>query len=109
MPDRLPPARYDQLYGLLCQSGVSVCRDGHSYERLSDMRAALRGLRPGAERLSEHAAAAVDCRHAAQGQLAGSGQAARADEAANPASAQANPARQTPQTIATLVDDHHEF
>src|SRR5271165_5933686 len=38
-PDRLPPERYEQLYTLLCQGGVSVCRDGHSYERLSEMRA----------------------------------------------------------------------
>ena len=27
-PDRLPPERYEQLYNLLCQSGVKVCRDG---------------------------------------------------------------------------------
>src|ERR1700691_2112668 len=43
IPDRRPPARYDQLYNLLCQSGVSVCRDGHSYERLRDMRALYEG------------------------------------------------------------------
>ncbi len=40
---------------------------------------ALRGLRGDAKQLSVHAAAAVDCRPAAQGQLAGSGQAAGAD------------------------------
>ena len=49
--DRLPPARYDQLYGLLCQSGVSVCRDGRSYERLRDMRALSEGY---AEALSDY-------------------------------------------------------
>jgi hypothetical protein len=42
-PDRLPAERYEQLYSLLCQSGVSVCRDGHSYERLRDMRALYEG------------------------------------------------------------------
>jgi hypothetical protein len=42
-PDRLPAERYEQLYNLLCQSGVSVCRDGHSYERLRDMRALYEG------------------------------------------------------------------
>ena len=41
--DRLPEARYNQLYTLLCQSGVSVCRDGHSYERLRDMRQLYEG------------------------------------------------------------------
>ena len=28
LPDRLPQEKYEELYGLLCQSGVSVCRDG---------------------------------------------------------------------------------
>lgn len=43
MPDRLPPEKYEELYGLLCQSGVSVCRDGHSYERLRDLRELYEG------------------------------------------------------------------
>jgi hypothetical protein len=42
-PDRLSLKRYEQLYDLLCKSGVSVCRDGHSYERLRDMRALYEG------------------------------------------------------------------
>jgi hypothetical protein len=50
-PDRLPPARYQQLYELLRQSGVSVCRDGQSYERLSQLRALYEGY---AEALSGH-------------------------------------------------------
>jgi hypothetical protein len=51
MPDRLPPERYEQLYGLLCQSGVSVCRDGHSYERLRNLRSLYEGY---ASALSDH-------------------------------------------------------
>jgi hypothetical protein len=50
-PDRLPPERYQQLYDLLCQSGVSVCRDGQSYERLRDLRALYEGY---AEALSDY-------------------------------------------------------
>jgi hypothetical protein len=42
-PDRLSRERYEQLYELLCKSGVSVCRDGHSYDRLRDMRALYEG------------------------------------------------------------------
>ena len=42
-PDRLPPERYDQLYKLLCQGGVSVCRDGNSIERLRTMRGLYEG------------------------------------------------------------------
>jgi hypothetical protein len=50
-PDRLPVERYNQLYDLLCQSGVSVCRDGHSYERLRELRELYEGY---AEALSQY-------------------------------------------------------
>jgi hypothetical protein len=42
-PDRLPPERYEALYNALCQSGVSVCRDGNSPQRLREMRALYEG------------------------------------------------------------------
>jgi len=51
IPDRLPQERYEQLYQLLCQSGVSVCRDGESYDRLRNLRALYEGY---AAALSEH-------------------------------------------------------
>lgn len=51
LPDRLPPERYEQLYQLLCKSGVSVCRDGQSYERLRNLRALYEGY---AAALSNH-------------------------------------------------------
>lgn len=51
MPDRLPPQRYEQLYQQLCRSGISVCRDGQSYERLRNLRALYEGY---AEALSDH-------------------------------------------------------
>jgi hypothetical protein len=38
MEDRLPPERFDELYKMLCQSGVRVCRDGESMARLRKMR-----------------------------------------------------------------------
>jgi hypothetical protein len=41
--DRLPPEQYERLYDLLCESGVSVCRDGQSYQRLRDLRALYEG------------------------------------------------------------------
>ena len=42
-PDRLPPERYEQLYNLLSQNGVSVCRDGRSIDRLRELRALYEG------------------------------------------------------------------
>jgi hypothetical protein len=50
-PDRLPPERYQKLYDLLCQSGVNVCRDELSSERLHEMRALYEGY---AEALSRY-------------------------------------------------------
>lgn len=41
--DRLPPESYQRLYDLLCQSGISVCRDQLSSERLGEMRALYEG------------------------------------------------------------------
>jgi hypothetical protein len=42
-PDRLPHESSEKLYDLLCQSGVNVCRDAHSIERLREMRALYEG------------------------------------------------------------------
>jgi len=42
-PDRLPPERFEALRDLLCQDGVSLCRDAQSTERLREMRALYEG------------------------------------------------------------------
>ncbi len=49
--DRLPPQGYNQLYALLCQGGVSMCRDNDAQQRLCEMR---RLYEPWAEALSAH-------------------------------------------------------
>ena len=41
--DRLPPQRYELLYQRLCESGIRVCRDGDSMERLKKMRELYEG------------------------------------------------------------------
>ncbi|HEY1903516.1 MAG TPA: potassium channel family protein [Terracidiphilus sp.] len=107
--DRLPPARYDQLYGMLCQSGVSVCRDGHSYERLRDMRALYEGY---AETLSSYLSMPLppwiaDAPHK-DNWLAVAKLRAQT-EAANAPLDKTTPVDNAQQTIAALVDDHHEF
>jgi hypothetical protein len=43
MPNRLPSERFDAIYKLLCGSGVSVCRDPGSMERLRQMRGLYEG------------------------------------------------------------------
>jgi Ion channel len=49
--DRLPPERFELLYQRLCESGVRVCRDADSMERLKKMRSLYEGY---AVALSRH-------------------------------------------------------
>jgi hypothetical protein len=50
MPDRLPPERYERLFDLLCQSGVNICHDSLSSERLRELRALYEGYAEGLSR-----------------------------------------------------------
>ncbi|MGD0732993.1 MAG: potassium channel family protein [Terracidiphilus sp.] len=108
-PDRLPPERYERLYNLLCQGGISVCRDGNSLERLRDMRALYEGY---AIALSDYLYMPLPPWIADQPHkdnwLAVAKLRAQT-EAANPSSAQVQTDMPLPQTIANLVDEHHEF
>ena len=108
-PDRLPLERYDQLYAMLCQSGVSVCRDGHSYARLRDMRSLYEGY---AEALSDYLCMPLPPWIADQPHkdnwLAVAKLRAQT-EAANAPQSKLKPANVSPETIAGLVDDHHDF
>ena len=109
-PDRLPDSgahsSYDQLYSLLCQGGVSVCRDGSSAERLRHMRDLYEGY---ALALSAYLAMPLppwlqETPHKDNWLVVAKLRAQT--EAANSGGAQP----QAPvQTIAMLVDDHHDF
>jgi hypothetical protein len=99
LPDRLPKERYEQLYQLLCQSGVSVCRDGASYERLRNLRALYEGY---AAALSDHLCMPLPPWIAEQPHKDNWLTVAKVRsqaEAANP----------EPSSIAEVIDRHHEF
>jgi hypothetical protein len=102
VPDRLPREQYERLYQLLCQGGVSVCRDGQSYERLRDLRALYEGY---AVALSEHLSMPLPPWMAEQPHkdnwLAVAKVRSEA-EAANPSSPEA-------LSVADIIDRHHEF
>ncbi|MFZ0743630.1 MAG: potassium channel family protein [Terracidiphilus sp.] len=108
-PDRLPPPRYEQLYNLLCQSGVSVCRDDQSIERLRDMRALYEGY---AEALSKYLSMPLPPWIADQPHkdnwLAVAKLRAKT-EAADTPSREGAQASAEPKTIVTLIDHHHDF
>ncbi len=97
--DRLPRERYEQLYRSLCQSGVSVCRDDLSYERLRDLRALYEGY---AAALSEHLCMPLPPWIAEQphkDNWLAVAKVRNQAEAANP----------EPNTIAEIIEPHHEF
>jgi hypothetical protein len=109
-PDRLPTERYNQLYGILCQSGVSMCRDGSSEQRLRELRQLYE---PYAETLSRHFCMPLPPWIADQKRkdnwLTVSKVRANAEEANPPAAFDANQGRSEAQAIATFHDDHHDF
>jgi hypothetical protein len=108
-PDRLPSERYEQLYELLCKSGVKVCRDGNSIQRLREMRALYEGY---AQALSNYLRMPlppwIADRPHKDNWLAVAKLRAQT-EAANAPTDGVWPAAEPTQTIAKLVDDHHEF
>ncbi len=108
-PDRLPPERYEQLYNLLCQGGVKVCRDGNSIERLREMRALYEGY---AEALAGYLLMPLppwiaDQPHKDNWQAVARLRAQT--EAADPPSGKENAVDDPPQTISALFDERHEF
>jgi len=102
MPDRLPPERYEQLYQMLCKSGVSVCRDGESYERLRNLRALYEGY---ASALSEHLCMSLPPWMADQPHKDNWLAVARVRDQAEAA----NPGLNEPTNIVEVIDRHHEF
>ena len=102
IPDRLPRERYEQLYRLLCQSGVKVCRDGQSYERLRDLRALYEGY---AAALSVHLSMPLPpwiAEHPHKDNwLAVAKVRSQAEDA--------NPSPNEPRNLAEVIDHHHEF
>jgi hypothetical protein len=108
-PDRLPPERYEQLYKLLGESGVSVCRDGRSIERLGEMRVLYEGY---AKALSDYLRMTLppwiaDQPHKDNWQTVAKLRAQT--EAANSSSGEAAPNGDRPHAIATVEDDRHDF
>jgi hypothetical protein len=107
-PDRLPAERYDQLYDSLCQAGVSVCRDGHSIERLREMRLLYEGY---AEAFSNYLFMPLPPWMTDQPRKDNWMAVAklRAQTEAASAGADAGPQVDHTRVIAALTDIHHDF
>jgi len=109
-PDRLPAERYEELYNLLCQSGVKVCRDNDSMARLRELRGLYEGY---AAAMSNHLQMPLppwiaDRQHKDNWQtvarLRAQTDAANSDSPDGGASGNVSPS-----IIPTLVDHHHDF
>jgi ion channel len=108
-PDRLPPERYEQLYTLLCQSGVKVCRDGRSIERLRDMRALYEGYAAAlADYLNMPLPPWIADKPHKDNWLAVARLRAQTEAADSPSDNE-KAINGSQHTISALVDDHHDF
>jgi len=108
-PDRLTVAGYEQLYSLLCQSGVSVCRDSQSYERLRELRGLYEGY---AEALGKYLCMPLPpwiSDHAHKDNWLTVARLRAQAESDTPASAPEPQPGEVPQAIASLIDHHHDF
>ncbi len=108
-PDRLPPERYERLYNLLCQSGVRVCRDGKSMDRLREMRGLYEGY---VEALSNYLCMSLppwiaDEPHKDNWQTVAKVRAQT--EAASTPSNDVPTLESESRTIVPLADSHHDF
>ncbi|MFZ0396089.1 MAG: two pore domain potassium channel family protein [Terracidiphilus sp.] len=106
--ERLPPERYNQLYSLLCQGGVSMCRDNDAEQRLTAMR---RLYEPWAEALSAHFSMPLPPWFPSESHRDNWLAVARLREDAESANPPAAPIAGEGHThsLTQLHDDHHDF
>jgi hypothetical protein len=110
VPDRLPAERYEKLYELLSESGVNVCRDGQSIERLREMRALYEGYAEALSRLLYMPLPPWLADHAFKDNwLTVARVRARTDAANPPASDHGTATEDAPSIISTLIDRPHDF
>jgi Ion channel len=108
-PDRLPPERYQLLYEMLCQSGVSVCRDDSSFERLQTMRGLYEGY---AEALSRYLSMPLPpwfLDHARKDNWQAVAKLRASTERANSGAPEQPSPQAVSSKIASIIDHPHDF
>jgi len=106
LPDRLSPERFDALYQLLCESGVKVCRDPGSMERLRQMRGLYEGH---AEAMSRYLCMPLPPWLAERPHKDNWQTVAKVRAQAEASSAPANLEAALPDIGVAAFDDHHDF
>jgi hypothetical protein len=108
-PDRLPAERFTQMIDTLCASGISVCRDTHSIERLREMRNLYEGY---AEALAAYLRMPLPPWYAERPFKDNWKTVAKVrsqTEAAEGSASQDGPSAEQIRAIAAFVDKHHDF
>jgi hypothetical protein len=109
-PDRLPADRSEKLYELLSTNGVKVCRDGHSIERLREMRALYEGYAEALSRFLSMSLPPWIADHPFKDNwLAVAKVRAKTDAANPPSSGGGTAAEELSGPISALADHHHDF
>jgi hypothetical protein len=109
-PDRLPVERYEKLYELLSESGVKVCRDGQSIERLREMRALYEGHAEALSRFLHMSLPPWMADHSFKDNWLTVAKVRARTDAANPSSSdRGSAAEDTTSTVSTFVDHPHDF
>jgi hypothetical protein len=109
-PDRLPAERYEKLYELLSESGVKVCRDGQSIERLREMRALYEGYAEALSRFLHMPLPPWLADHPFKDNWQTVARVrARTDAANPPSSDHGTAAAGAPGTISKILDHPHDF
>ncbi len=109
-PDRLPPERYQKLFEMLCESGVNVCHDNLSSDRLREMRVLYEGY---AEALSRHLTMPLPpwlADHARKDNWQTVAKVRAQTENVNSSSADSTAqAGEVASAVTSFVDRHHDF
>ena len=109
-PDRLPPERYRKLFDQICRSGVSVCGDNLSIDRLRELRGLYEGY---AEALSRYLFLPLPRwidDHAHKDNWMTVAQVRAQTESANPpALNEPAPTGDLARTVSATFDRHHDF
>ena len=109
-PDRLPPEAYERLFDALCQSGVRVCHDNLSSDRLREMRVLYEGYALALSRYLEMPLPPWMTEHPHKDNWQTVARLrAQTENAGLPAAGQAAQHDELPRPISTLIDHHHDF
>ncbi|MFZ1941273.1 MAG: potassium channel family protein [Terracidiphilus sp.] len=109
-PDRLPESTYQKLFDALCQSGVRVCHDNLSSDRLREMRVLYEGY---AQALSHYLEMPLppwlaDQPHKDNWQTVAKLR-AQTEIANAPASGASQGREDLHRAVSTMIDHHHDF